>query len=77
MGFVDFFGRFPMPIDMPSYLELRRKSLANRAVFPVAELERYAGLWVAWSPDGSRVAASAVDPEKLDGMLRATGEDTG
>ena len=64
-----------MPIDMPSYLEMRRKFLANRSVFPTAELAKYAGLWVAWSPDGSRVAASAVDPEMLDGLLRASGED--
>ncbi len=64
-----------MPFDMPSYLEIRRKFLANRAVFPVAELAKYAGLWVAWSPDGSRVAASAIDPEMLDGLLRGAGED--
>jgi hypothetical protein len=64
-----------MPIDMPSYLEMRRKFLANRVAFPLAELAKYAGLWVAWSPDGSRVAASAIDPEMLDGLLRASGED--
>lgn len=64
-----------MPIDMPSYLETRRKFLANRAAFPVEELAKYAGLWVAWSPDGSRVAANAADPELLDDLLRAVGED--
>ena len=64
-----------MPIDMQSYLETRRKFLANRAAFPVEELARFAGQWVAWSPDGSRVAASAADPELLDGLLRTRGED--
>lgn len=66
-----------MPLDMPSYLETRRKFLANRAVFPVDELAKYAGRWVAWSPDGTRVAASAADPELLDDLLHACGEDPG
>jgi hypothetical protein len=64
-----------MPIDMPSYLETRRKFLANRVVFPVQELAKYAGQWVAWSPDGSRVAAIAADPAELDRLLQAAGED--
>ena len=64
-----------MPLDMPSYLENRRKFLANRAAFPAEELARYAGLWVAWSPDGTRVAASAAAPEALEELLRAAGED--
>jgi hypothetical protein len=64
-----------MPLDMPSYLERRRQFLANRAAFPGAELARYAGQWVAWSPDGTRVAASASSPDLLDDLLRARGED--
>ena len=64
-----------MALDMPAYLASRRKFLANRAAFPVEELAKYAGQWVAWSPDGSRVAASAPSPEMLDGLLRACGED--
>jgi hypothetical protein len=64
-----------MPIDMPSYLETRRRFLENRAAFPVEELAKYSGQWVAWSPDGTRVAASASNPEMLDGILRACGED--
>jgi hypothetical protein len=64
-----------MSVDMPAYLERRRKFLAHRAAFPVEELAKYAGLWVAWSPDGSRVAASAADPELLDSLLQDGGED--
>jgi hypothetical protein len=64
-----------MSIDMSQYLEARRKFLANRAAFPVNELAKYAGQWVAWSPDGSRVAASAPDPDLLDSLLHGCGED--
>lgn len=64
-----------MSLDMPSYLERRRQFLANRALFPVEELAKYAGEWVAWSPDGRRVAANAPSPEMLDSLLRACGED--
>jgi hypothetical protein len=64
-----------MPLDMPSYLEARRKFLANRAAFPVEELSKYAGHWVAWSEDGTRVLASARSPDLLDGLLRACGEE--
>jgi hypothetical protein len=64
-----------MALDMPAYLEMRRKFLANRAAFPVEDLAKYAGRWVAWSPDGTRVAASAPSPELLDGLLEANGED--
>jgi hypothetical protein len=61
--------------DVANYLELRRRFLANRAAFPVEELAKYAGQWVAWSPDGSRVAAHSADPETLDALLRANGDD--
>lgn len=64
-----------MSFDLPSYMETRRIFLANRAAFPVRELEKYAGQWVAWSPDGTRIAASASSPEFLDGILEANGED--
>ena len=63
-----------MQIDA-AYLERIRKFLANRAVFPVEELAKHMGKWVAFSPDGSRIAASAEDPELLDGLLQAAGED--
>ncbi len=64
-----------MPPDMPKYLENRRRFLANRARVPAEDLPKHAGRWVAWSPDGSRVAASSTDPAQLDDLLRAAGED--
>jgi hypothetical protein len=64
-----------MSSDMHAYLEMRRRFLANRAAFPVEELAKYAGQWVAWSPDGTHIAASALSPELLDGILEANGED--
>jgi hypothetical protein len=62
-----------MSLDLPSYLESRRRFLANRAVFPVEELAKYAGQWVAWSPDGTHIAASAPSPDLLDGILEENG----
>jgi hypothetical protein len=64
-----------MAVDLPAYLEQRRRFLANRAAVSVEELAKYAGEWVAWSPDGSRVVAHARSPELLDGLVRACGED--
>ena len=64
-----------MSLDMPAYLEMRRTFLANRAAFPADQLAKYVGQWVAWNPDGTRIAASAPSPELLDGILQANGED--
>jgi len=64
-----------MSLDMPAYLAARRTFLANRAAFPLEDLAKYAGQWVAWSPDGTRIAASAPSPEFLDGILEASGEE--
>ncbi len=56
-------------------LEDRRNFLANRAKFSVSELARYAGQWIAWSPDGSRIVARADDPEALDDLVLQAGAD--
>jgi hypothetical protein len=64
-----------MSLDVPAYLALRRQFLANRAAFPVEELAKFAGQWVAWSPDGTRIAASTRGPELLAAILEANGED--
>jgi hypothetical protein len=64
-----------MSLDRSAYSALRRQFLANRAAYPADDLAKYAGQWVAWSPDGARVAACAADPEDLDSLLVANGED--
>lgn len=47
----------------------------NRQEFPIDELHKYAGNYIAWSPDGSRIVASSPDLEVLDQRVRAAGED--
>jgi hypothetical protein len=49
--------------------------LKNRVAFPMAELKKHRGDWVAWSPDGSRLVAASKDPDALDDLIRAAGED--
>jgi hypothetical protein len=47
----------------------------NRAKFPIGELRKYAGQWVAFSLEGSRVLANAETIADLEKRLMATGED--
>jgi len=55
-------------MDMQAYLK-------NRLRFPLDQLAAHAGTWLAWSPDGTRIVASSSDPEALDNLVRAAGED--
>ena len=52
-----------------------RLYLKNRVAFPLVELAKHRGEWVAFSPDGTRLVASSPDPNALDGMIRAAGEN--
>ena len=47
----------------------------NRARFPLAELQKYHGQWVAFSPDGRRIIAASEDLAALDRLVVAAGED--
>jgi hypothetical protein len=52
-----------------------REYLRNRVKFPLEELAKHRGEWVAWNPDGTRIVASARDRQILDNLVRAAGED--
>ena len=47
----------------------------NRQQFPLEELAKYRGQWVAFSADGRRIVASAPTLEALHEHLEAAGED--
>ncbi len=47
----------------------------NRANFPEAELEKYRGRWIAFSPDGTHIVASGETLGQTDELVRAAGED--
>jgi hypothetical protein len=64
-----------MQSDLTDYFDKRRAHIVNRTIFPPDELIRYAGQWIAWSPDGSRIVAHATEAEGLDDLVRAVGED--
>jgi hypothetical protein len=54
------------PPDLSHYEE-------NRSKFPPEELLKYAGKFVAFSPDGLRIVASGDSWEELDADLEAKG----
>ena len=64
-----------MPSSLSSNLEDLRKFLDNRARLAPGALERYAGQWIAWSPDGTRIVAHAEDPEVLDDLILQADQD--
>jgi hypothetical protein len=45
----------------------------NRRNFPSEKLLAFAGKHVAWSPEGTRILASADSREKVDEKLEANG----
>jgi hypothetical protein len=49
----------------------------NRSEFPLEELARYAGQWIAWSLDGSSILASSAESEEaVWRLLEAAGHDS-
>jgi hypothetical protein len=54
------------PVNMQEFIK-------NRAQFPAEELWKYAGKYVAWSPDGTRILASDDEHLPLDATIRAAG----
>ena len=57
-------------VDMQQYLK-------NRHQFRQEELERHAGRYVAWSPDGTQILASDEDPGQVLEAVRVLGYDAG
>jgi hypothetical protein len=55
-------------MDMQLYLR-------NRRTFSLDELDKYAGKYVAWSPDGTRIIASADDLSTLCRAVDSTAFD--
>jgi hypothetical protein len=51
--------------------------LRNRNEFPPEELAQYAGKYIAWSADGTRILASDEDPLRLTETLDGLGIDPG
>ena len=53
-----------------------RQFIQNRRSFPPEELAKYAGHFVAWSPDGKSILASEDDELALDSLLADQGHNT-
>jgi hypothetical protein len=57
-----------MSFDAATYIK-------NRSAVPLAELEKHAGQWVAWAPDGTRILASSGESEEaLIALLKSAGK---
>jgi len=48
----------------------------NRQKFPPEELARYAGKYVAWSPDGTHILACNEDELQLANAVRTAGHNS-
>ena len=48
----------------------------NRELFPPEILNQFAGKFVAWSPDGTRILASDEDEFRLAKTIREAGHDS-
>ncbi len=47
----------------------------NRIAFPLEELEKYAGKWVAFDPTCTKIVAADEDPAKVYDFVVAAGFD--
>ena len=54
-----------------------REFFENRRNFPPEEVEKYRGLYIAWSPDGRKVLDSDDSSDRLWDKLVAAGVDPG
>jgi hypothetical protein len=56
------------------YASRMRVFLKKQQAVPPETIANYVGKWIAWSPDGSTIVASADDTEQLFECIRAAGE---
>lgn len=47
--------------------------LSNRNQFPLEELAKYRGKYIAWSPDGTKIIADDTDPLKVIAAVKHCG----
>ena len=47
----------------------------NRAAFPLDELVKYQGMWIAFDPEGKTVIAAAKTIAEVDRLVQAAGYD--
>jgi hypothetical protein len=52
-----------------------REFLTNRTQVSPAEIEKYAGKYVAWSPDGKQIIAANEDPLQVVAAVKSAGYD--
>jgi hypothetical protein len=50
--------------DLRRYAEKMGVFIKNRQSFPLEELMKYAGQWIAWSPDGTHIVAGSSESEE-------------
>ncbi len=60
---------------LEEYMDRMAIFLKNQRAVPVEELDKYAGQWVAWAPDGSRIVASTPDELELTPAVIRAGYD--
>jgi len=65
----------PMNKDTRPAPWIDARFLENQRKFPVDELLRYQGQYIAWSWDGSNILAADVNRRALDQKLRDAGID--
>lgn len=51
--------------SLQEFTERMKVFLKNREAFPPGELEKYAGQWIAWSPDGASIVAHSNESEEV------------
>ncbi len=60
---------------LEEYMDRMAIFLKNQRAIPLEELDKYAGQWVAWAPDGSRIVASTDDELELNAAVIHAGFD--